>query len=102
MRYKAAQAQSGEGGGMFEFGQYLKRLRESKIIKANVLSEMVGISQGHLSNVESGQRGIPHPDILRKLAKALDVSYVGLLVVAGYLTEEELIAERTKRGIADA
>lgn len=54
------------------FGKKIKRLRESKNYTQEYLSEIVGIEQATLSNIE---RGKSHPTIetLQKLAKALNV-----------------------------
>jgi len=72
-----------------EFGDYLRQLRTAKGLTLVELSKASSVSQPHLSNIENGKRGIPSPDILKKLAGPLGVSYSELLSKAGYLDEWE-------------
>lgn len=73
------------------FGEYLKKIRTSKEISINKLSSMSGISNAQISRIENGVRGVPKPETIEKLAKALNTSYVEMMVVAGYWDEEELL-----------
>jgi transcriptional regulator with XRE-family HTH domain len=72
-----------------EFGQYLKKLRKIKGITLTELGELVGYSNPYLSQIETGKRGTPSPEILKKLSEPLGVSYEELMVKAGYLSFEE-------------
>jgi transcriptional regulator with XRE-family HTH domain len=44
-----------------------------------VLARRAGITQGHLSKIESGERPNPSVTTLKRLARALDVSVATLL-----------------------
>lgn len=54
------------------------------------LAEAAGINQPTISDIERGQTKLPNADIRRRLAAALGVSHLDLLVAAGEITEQEL------------
>jgi transcriptional regulator with XRE-family HTH domain len=73
-----------------EFGKYLRELRKSAGYTLEELGNAIGLSKPYLSNIEHGRRGIPDPDILRKLADPLRVTgitYDELMIKAGYVEE---------------
>lgn len=71
-----------------QFGRFLKKIRKDMGLKLKELAELSNISQGYLSQIESGMRGKkPSPEILKKLAPALNITYEELLVEAGYVEE---------------
>ena len=79
-----------------EFGQYLRRLRESRGLSLRQAAAQAGMSSAYLSQVEGGKRGkrkkgdpfAPHPQILKKLADIYHVEPMGLLERAGYVEKE--------------
>ncbi|OMD42576.1 helix-turn-helix domain-containing protein [Paenibacillus odorifer] len=68
-----------------EFGKYLKSLREKAGLSMGKLAKLANVSQPYISQIESGQRSIPSPEILKKISIPLDVHYAKLLKKAGYL-----------------
>ncbi|MNW41399.1 HTH-type transcriptional repressor RghR [compost metagenome] len=66
-----------------EFGQFLKAIRKEKGITLNQLGHTTGLSQPYLSQIENGKKGIPSPEVLKKLALNLDIDYDELSVHAG-------------------
>jgi len=70
-------------------GQYLREKRKNNKITLVELAEKTGLSQPYLSQVEKGNRNL-QPEKLRKLSTELKVSYLELMIQAGYLTEEDL------------
>ncbi|MFD1775418.1 helix-turn-helix domain-containing protein [Paenibacillus rhizophilus] len=76
-----------------DFGLFLKRLRESKSLTLSQLASGAGISGSQISRIENGLRGVPKPATLRKIAEAMDVPYEELMERAGYLRDEEQMAE---------
>lgn len=70
------------------FGEYLKNLRKQKKLTIRQLDIYSGVSHSYLSQLENGKRGIPTPEILKKLHGPLDVSYEELMMAAGYLDYE--------------
>lgn len=71
-----------------EFGLYLKGLRKGKKLTIRQLDLYSGVSNSYISQMERGARGIPSPDILKKLSKPLGVEYEEIMRVAGYIKEE--------------
>lgn len=70
------------------FGQFLRTLRKNKKLTIRQLELYSGVSNAYLSQIENGNRGIPSPDILKKLHSHLDVDYNDLMRTAGYLEDE--------------
>ncbi|MEW6536421.1 MAG: helix-turn-helix domain-containing protein [Candidatus Auribacterota bacterium] len=71
---------------MQELSEYLKKLRGNLSIRN--LSEKTGISNAYLSQLESGKRDSPHPEILKKLARFYGIPVIEILKHAGYLDDE--------------
>lgn len=69
---------------MSEFGTYLRKLRENRKMSINQLALYSGVSAPQISRVETGSRGVPKPETIKKLALALNVDYENLMQVAGY------------------
>jgi HTH-type transcriptional regulator, competence development regulator len=80
---------------MESFGSYMRRLRKSRGLTLKQVETQAKVSNAYISQIERGLRKPPHPDILKRLAKAYDVQHRELLVVAGYLEEDS--AETAKR-----
>ncbi|MFC5532250.1 helix-turn-helix domain-containing protein [Cohnella yongneupensis] len=69
-----------------EFGQFLRSLREGKKLTMRKLDNLSGVSHSYISQIERGERGIPSPDILNKLAGPLGVSPAVFMVKAGHVS----------------
>lgn len=67
------------------FGLYLKKQRKKKGLKLIELSELSGVSSAQISRIETGKRGMPKPDTLKKFSVALNLNYEDLMMRAGYL-----------------
>lgn len=78
---------------MTGIGKYIKKLRGKRSLRE--LERLSGVSHTYLSSVEkgkdprSGKELIPTPDVLSKLAKPLEVDYVKLMIIAGYINKED-------------
>jgi transcriptional regulator with XRE-family HTH domain len=70
-----------------DFSAYLKKLREKNKLSIRQLALYSDVSAGYLSQIESGARGIPSPEVIKKLHKPLKVEYEELMKAAGYLDE---------------
>lgn len=68
-----------------EFNVYLRRLRIENELTLSQLAMDSGVSQGYLSQIESRKRGVPSPDVLKKLCDPLNVSHVEIMQAAGYI-----------------
>jgi transcriptional regulator with XRE-family HTH domain len=79
------------GNIMQELSNYLEKLRGKMSIRQ--VAEKTGISNAYLSQLESGKRNNPHPDVLKKLAKFYGIPVIEFLKKAGYLDQD--ISEET-------
>lgn len=70
-----------------EFGKYLRSIRKQRKLTIRQLELYSGVSNGYLSQLETGKRGIPSPDILKKISGPLGTTYEDLMLKAGYLDE---------------
>jgi transcriptional regulator with XRE-family HTH domain len=69
-----------------DLGEYLREQRQSAQLSLRQLSEVAGISNPYISQVERGLKK-PSAEILQALAKALRISAESLYVRAGILDE---------------
>lgn len=77
--------------GVFEFGRFLKQLREEKGVSLVDVEKALGISNAYLSQLETGtRRRLPSPERLRLLADYYNVTVQELLEAAGYLEEKDI------------
>lgn len=75
---------------MNPFGEYLKILRERAGLSQETLAEEADISSAYVSQIETGRRNPPTPDVLRRMAGPLGVPYITLMMQADHLREAEL------------
>src|SRR5690625_3419220 len=47
-----------------------------------------GVSNSYLSQIENGNRGIPSPEIIKKLSKGLKIDYEDMMIKAGYFEDK--------------
>ncbi|MDQ1710512.1 MAG: hypothetical protein QOG49_1897 [Frankiaceae bacterium] len=94
---------------MRDLGQYIREQRAGADMSIRELARLAGVSNPYLSQIERGLRR-PSADILRQIAKALEISAEALYVQAGILEEhhgdtdvpgavvrDEQISERQKK-----
>ncbi|MEY2195324.1 helix-turn-helix domain-containing protein [Neobacillus sp. BF23-41] len=84
-----------------EFGKFIRNKRKDKNITLTQLAMKTGLSQPYLSQIENGKRDTPRPDIINKIASALGIDSIQLMVkavsVSGYAPEfEDLMKEEKK------
>lgn len=72
-----------------EFGIYLRKMREERKMTVRQLNTYSGVSHSYISQLERGNRGIPSPDILKKLSKPLGIDYEELMIKAGHIEDGE-------------
>jgi transcriptional regulator with XRE-family HTH domain len=78
-----------------DLGEFIREQRRTGHLSLRKLSEMAGISNPYLSQIERGLRK-PSAEILQQIARALEISSETLYVRAGILEEREgadLVAE---------
>lgn len=66
-------------------GEELRSLRESKKESLRQVEKLTGISNGFLSQLETGKVAKPAPHVLHKLSTHYGVPYQRLMELAGYL-----------------
>lgn len=80
-------------------GDYLREQRESARLSVRQLSELSGISNPYLSQIERGLKK-PSAEILGRLAKGLEVSAESLYIRAGLLEpDQDEASDDTRRAI---
>lgn len=72
--------------GSNSLGDYLREQRQTARLSLRQLSELAGVSNPYLSQIERGLKR-PSAEILQQLAKGLEVSAESLYVRAGILDE---------------
>src|SRR5438105_6267527 len=73
---------------MHDLGEFIREQRRVARLSLRKLSELAGISNPYLSQIERGLRR-PSAEILQQIAKALRISAEALYVRAGILEERE-------------
>ncbi|WZY00338.1 S24 family peptidase [Bacillus sp. FSL W7-1360] len=76
--------------GDISFGEYLFNTRTEKKMTITELEKKSTVSGGYLSLIEN-QKKTPSANTIKKLAEALDVDYVEMLIRAGLLEEMNAI-----------
>jgi transcriptional regulator with XRE-family HTH domain len=71
-----------------DLGEFIREQRQVGRISLRKLSEMAGISNPYLSQIERGLRK-PSAEILQQIARALQISSETLYIRAGILEERE-------------
>ena len=78
-----------------DLGEYLREQRQSAQLSLRQLSEVAGISNPYISQIERGLKK-PSAEILQALAKALRISAESLYVRAGFLEEHADLGEAAR------
>jgi transcriptional regulator with XRE-family HTH domain len=75
-----------------ELGAFIKEQRNLGQMSLRKLSELAGVSNPYLSQIERGVRR-PSAEILQQIARALEISSETLYVRAGILDEHDIEAD---------
>jgi transcriptional regulator with XRE-family HTH domain len=75
-----------------DLGEFIREQRQIGRLSLRKLSDMAGISNPYLSQIERGLRK-PSAEILQSIARALEISAETLYVRAGILDERDLAAD---------
>jgi transcriptional regulator with XRE-family HTH domain len=84
-----------------DLGTFIREQRASARLSLRRLSELAGISNPYLSQIERGLRR-PSAEILQQIAKALRISAETLYVQAGILDRPDGDTDLTRHIFADA
>jgi transcriptional regulator with XRE-family HTH domain len=89
-------------GAVGSVGEYLAEQRRHAQLSLRQLSDLAGVSNPYLSQIERGLRK-PSADVLQQLAKALRISAETLYIRAGILDpDDESDSARRTPGVVDA
>ena len=64
-------------------GELIKKGREEKNLSMRQLAELAKVSHSDISRIESGEREVPNPKILRKISQHIGINYNDLMDAAG-------------------
>jgi transcriptional regulator with XRE-family HTH domain len=65
------------------FGERIRSLRRAKKLKQRDVAELLPMSPGHLSRIETGDYGPPSDEVIERMAEVLEVHPLELLRIAG-------------------
>src|SRR5213592_2993417 len=77
---------------MRDLGEFIREQRSVARLSLRKLSDMAGISNPYLSQIERGLRK-PSAEILQQLARALEISAETLYIRAGILDERDTASD---------
>ena len=64
-------------------GELVQKGREEKNLSMRQLAELAKVSHSDISRIESGEREVPNPKVLRKISKYIGVNYNDLMYASG-------------------
>lgn len=74
---------------MNTLGSLVRKARKERKLTTTELAKSINLTQGYISHIENNRK-VPSHDILNRLAQALNVPYLDLMLAAGYYSEEDL------------
>lgn len=75
---------------MSNVGKFIKEKRERALLTQKKLGTACGVSDSEICKIENGERQTPSWDTLCKIARALTINPIEIMLVAGYITEEDI------------
>jgi transcriptional regulator with XRE-family HTH domain len=73
-----------------ELGAFITRHRKAKGLTQPQLGDLVGLPDSTILRIERGEFKAPSPEKLQRIARALEIDFEDLFVLAGYATPEGL------------
>lgn len=68
---------------MTKVGELIQKGREENNLSMRQLAELAKVNHSDISRIESGEREVPNPKILRKISKYIGINYNDLMYAAG-------------------
>ena len=87
---------------LVKLGKELKAVREKRKASLEAVAGPAGISGAYLHKLERGAVANPSPRVLARLAAVLEISYLRLMELAGYLDEMQLAEARIRATSAES
>lgn len=82
---------------LIELGQHLRQIRSAAGRSLESVAGPAQISAAYLHKLEAGTVNNPSPRVLARIAVQLDLSYLDLMQLAGYLDEEQRVQAKAKQ-----
>ncbi|HYM46637.1 MAG TPA: helix-turn-helix transcriptional regulator [Solirubrobacteraceae bacterium] len=83
------------------FGERIRGLRRAKKLKQREVAELLPMSPGHLSRIETGDYGPPSDEVIERLAEVLEADTLELLRIAGRETGSDAFQQRVLAELAE-
>ena len=80
-----------------ELGKELRKAREKAGSSLDTIAAAAKISGASLHKLERGVVNSPSPRVLSRVASALEIPYLRLMALAGYLSQAEVAQARARR-----
>lgn len=64
-------------------GELIQKGREDNNLSMRQLAELAKVSHSDISRIESGEREVPNPKVLRKISKYIGINYNDLMYASG-------------------
>lgn len=80
-----------------ELGTELRKNREKTGASLETMASAAGISGAYLHKLEKGVVNNPSPRVLSRIASALQIPYLRLMELAGYLSRQEAAMARERK-----
>jgi transcriptional regulator with XRE-family HTH domain len=87
------------GGEMASLGETLKIARQISGRSLKDVADPAHISPAYLQKLEKGQVSNPSPNVLHRLGEQLDLSYVDLMRLAGYVVPSSSAIDTTEENV---
>ena len=68
---------------MTKVGELIQKGRENNNLSMRQLAELANVSHSDISRIESGEREVPNPKVLRKISKYIGINYNDLMYASG-------------------
>lgn len=94
-RRPASQAQRARA-----FGERIRSLRRAQKLKQRDVAELLPMSPGHLSRIETGDYGPPSDEVIERMAEVLGADPLDLLRIAGREAGSEAFEQRVLAELA--
>jgi len=84
---------------LLELGRELSTAREAKGLSLAAVAQPAKISAAYLHKLERGVVTSPSPRVLARIALALEIPYLRLMQLAGYLAETQLAEAQMRESL---
>ena len=99
MSKRNATSQPASDAASSRLGTQLRDVRSLRGDSLRSVAAGTGISAAYLFKLEQGQVSTPSPHVLLNLAKHYGVSYLSLMALAGYATDDDPERQPVKTGV---